>query len=132
MWHSKRFLLILCGNHWKCLECHTILAKNMKTCSTSSVFADFMWKSLKTLGVSHFSCKKHAKVWHFKRVGWFWVKIIENAGRVTLFSEKAWTVWHFKRFLLILFDNHWKRLECHTFLAKSIKKSWHFKRCCWF
>ena len=86
------FLLILGENHWKRLECRTFLAKSMKKCDTSSVFADFRWKSLKTLGVSHFSSQKHEK-------------------SVTLLA-----------FLLILSENHWKRLECHTFLTKSMKK----------
>ena len=40
-------------------------------CDTPSVVADFRWNSLKTLGVSHFSCPKHEKVWQFKRFCWF-------------------------------------------------------------
>ena len=100
--YTSNVLLILGENHWKRLECHTVLAKKMKKCDTPSVLTDFMWKSLKTLGVSHFLPKKHE------------------------------TVWHSKRFLRTLGEHNWKRLECHTFLAKNHKKVWHSKRFDWF
>ena len=57
----QAFWLIWCENHGKRLECHTFLAKKHEKCDTPRVLAYFMWKSLKTLGVSHFSCKKHEK-----------------------------------------------------------------------
>ena len=37
------------------------ILKKLEKCDTPSVFAVFRWKSLKTLGVSHFSCQKHEK-----------------------------------------------------------------------
>ena len=35
-------------------------------------------------------------------------------------------------FGLIFCENNWKRLECHTFLAKKHEKVWHSKRFDWF
>ena len=61
VWHSKRFCWFyvkIIENAWSVT---LVLLKNMKTCDTPSVLTDFRWKSLKTLGVSHFSCKKHEK-----------------------------------------------------------------------
>ena len=98
VWHSKFFLLCLDENHWKRLECRTFLAKNMKKCDTSSVFADFRWKSLKTLGVSHFSGQKHEKVWHSKRFGYFKWKSLKTLGVSHFSYKKHEKVWHFKRF----------------------------------
>ena len=54
VWQFKRFLLILHEHHWKRLERHTLLAKSMKKCDTSSVLADFRWKSLNAWSVTLF------------------------------------------------------------------------------
>ena len=46
-------------------------------------------------------------------------EIIENAWSVTLFLLKNMKSMTLQAFLLILFENHGKRLECHTSLAKK-------------
>ena len=52
---------------------------------------------------------------HFKRFSGLSLKIIKNNGSATLFLIKSWKRVTLQACLLVLGENHGKRLECHTF-----------------